>query len=244
MARPSRSSDVRTARWSLSRYLDDSRDGGNALLLTLPLVLAYQVGLLFRRGAARNAADAWISDLLLKVGPFATLAVNLSLCAVFLLVALRRRRPASPVGLILPVLAESAIYAALLAPAVHALSGRRLSADGGGPGAAAFDAVVLAVGAGFYEELIFRLGALAGTYWICRRLLFIGPRGAVGVALAASSVAFSLFHHLGSGAEPFTAGAFLFRAAAGALLGVLFVLRGFGVVCYTHALYNLMVRFG
>ena len=246
MGRATKSATARRASaraWSLERYLEASRDGGNSLLLTLPLLLAYQTGQLFRSTPTRNAADAWIAEFLLRFGKAASFSVCLALVVAFVVVALRRRRPASPVGLLLPVVAESALYAAALAPAVRLLCGRRLAADGGGV-ASAFDAAVLALGAGFYEELVFRLGVLAGTFWICRRLLVVGPHGSIAVALATSSVAFSLFHHVGAGAEPFTLGAFVFRAAAGALLGVLFVLRGFGVACYTHALYNLMVRFG
>jgi hypothetical protein len=226
-------------RTALVRYLAESREAGNALVLTLPLLLLYQAGLLFRQGTSVNAAHALVESILVQFGRGASLCVSLALCAVMVGVAIRKRRPATPIGLFLPVVAESAAYAAFLAPAVHALAGRRLSADGGaGDG---FDAAVLGIGAGFYEELVFRLVGVAGGYWILRRLVGLGERQAAVVALLVSAFAFSFFHHVGPGAEAFTTGAFVFRFAAGTLLGLLYVFRGFGVVCYTHALYNLMV---
>lgn len=242
MTAPNRKTSRPRARGKgiLSRYLAESREAGNALVLTLPLLLAYQAGLLFKRGNAVNAAHALVEDVLVRFGRGASLIVSLSLCAVMVVVAVRKRKPATPVGLFLPVVAESALYAAALAPAVYALAGRRLAADGGG-GIDGFDATVLGLGAAFYEELLFRLVGVAGGYWLLRRVFVLGERQAAVVALLVSAACFSLFHHVGPGAEPFTTGAFVFRFAAGSLLGLLFVFRGFGVACYTHALYNLMV---
>lgn len=230
-------------RWAaLRRYADESRAERNALLLTVPILLAYQAGLLVRGPGAVNAAHAMVEDVLLRFGRPASVVVSLALTVVFVLVAARKRRPASPAGLFLPVVAESSVYAAALAPAVHALAGRRLAADSGARDA--FDAAILALGAGFYEELIFRLVGVAGGYWVLRKLFRAGERSSAVAALVLSAVAFSAFHHVGPGAEAYTTSAFLFRFAAGNLLGLLFVFRGFGVACYTHAIYNLMVRFG
>jgi hypothetical protein len=54
-----------------------------------------------------------------------------------------------------------------------------------------------------------------------------------------AALAFSFFHHVGHGAPPLRRDVFVFRAAAGILLGFLFVVRGFGVAVYTHALYDV-----
>ncbi len=227
----------------LARYLSESREAGNALVLTLPLLLAYQAGLLFMRSGSVNSAHAMVESVLIRFGRGASLIVSLILCVLMVVVAVRKRKPATPVGLFLPVVAESTLYAAALAPAVYALAGRRLAADGGGS-TDGFDAAVLGLGAAFYEEFLFRLVGVAGGYWLLRRIFVLGVRQAAVAALLISAFAFSMFHHLGHGSEPFTTGAFVFRFAAGSLLGLLFVFRGFGVACYTHALYNLMVTGG
>jgi membrane protease YdiL (CAAX protease family) len=220
-------------------YLEESRDGGNSLLLTLPVLLAYQAGLLLYPNGPSNAAHALVENLLLKIGPRASMIANLLLCAVFVFVARRRRKAASPFGLLLPVFVESAAYAAALAPAVRALSRSALAM--GGLRDEPLRGVVLALGAGFYEELIFRLICVSGGYWVLRRAAGFGPRTSAVAALVVSGALFSAFHHVGPGSEPFTIGAFVFRFAAGNILGLLFVLRGFGVACYTHVLYNVAV---
>ena len=61
----------------------------------------------------------------------------------------------------------------------------------------------------------------------------------VVAAVLLSAVAFSWFHHVGPGAEPPELQIFTFRAVAGAALGALFVLRGFAVVVYAHAVYDV-----
>jgi hypothetical protein len=76
-----------------------------------------------------------------------------------------------------------------------------------------------------------------------------GSRGVDGILAGAilvicSSAAFSLFHHVGPGAEPFEIGRAVYRFVAGLLLGGLFVLRGLGVTAYTHAAYNVYLVLG
>jgi membrane protease YdiL (CAAX protease family) len=61
----------------------------------------------------------------------------------------------------------------------------------------------------------------------------------VAVAIVLSAVVFSLFHHLGAGAPPFSRPQFVFRVFAGVVLGVLFAVRGFGVCVYAHAMYDV-----
>ena len=97
-----------------------------------------------------------------------------------------------------------------------------------------------AVGAGLYEELLFRLTLLPLAYGLFR-LLRCGPRGAGLLAVVASSLLFALCHHLGPGGEAPRFGPFLFRAAAGCVLAGLFWARGFGVAVGTHAAYDLLV---
>jgi hypothetical protein len=46
---------------------------------------------------------------------------------------------------------------------------------------------------------------------------------------------------VGTSGEPFDVPVFAFRTVCGALLGLLFIVRGFGVTAWTHSLYNVMV---
>lgn len=99
--------------------------------------------------------------------------------------------------------------------------------------------MALALGAGIYEELLFRLGIFSFTLWFTRKVLPAKPYVHQGLALAVSAALFSGFHFLGM--EPFSTLAFVQRFYAGLLLGAIFSWRGIGVVVYTHAFYDLFL---
>jgi membrane protease YdiL (CAAX protease family) len=102
--------------------------------------------------------------------------------------------------------------------------------------------MTLAVGAGIYEELLFRFFLISLLILIFDKLAG-GKRPVYAVlAVALAAILFSGFHYLG-GREAFTFDSFIFRFYAGVILGMLFVLRGIGVTSYTHALYNLLLIF-
>jgi Type II CAAX prenyl endopeptidase Rce1-like len=227
------------AAWTLRRYAQESRSLGNSALLTAPVVLAYEVGLLILGDrAVRNAADALIDQGLTALGRTAALAINLLVLAAFLVYAFKSApRKATPFGLLAPVLLESALYASLLAPALMII-GRRMMASPEPSGVA--EGVVLALGAGFYEELVFRLAAVGGVLVALERGLRVTSGWATVAVLFAAGIGFSWFHHAGAGGERFEAPVFVMRAVAGILLGGLFLLRGFGVACYTHVIYDIL----
>ena len=99
--------------------------------------------------------------------------------------------------------------------------------------------LVGSLGAGIFEELVFRLGLMSLIVWLWLQLakaldLPKAPGGVLAVVI--SALLFSWHHHLG---EPFEMGVFLFRTMAGVILGFLFWFRGFGVCVYTHAMYDV-----
>ncbi len=226
--------------FTLQRYLRESSTGSASILLTAPVVLLYEIGLIATGARTRNAAHVLVNDLLTQLGRPGTLILNVTVLIAILVAAfVPRRRLASPVGLIVPVVLESTIYACILAPLVLLMSGRSLSI-GGLPTDPRIEATVLSLGAGFYEEVLFRLAGVAGLYLPLRRVLHLSQFWAVSIPLFLSSFLFALFHHVGLASEPFVARVFAFRFLAGVLLGGLFVIRGFGVACYTHVIYDLL----
>jgi membrane protease YdiL (CAAX protease family) len=108
----------------------------------------------------------------------------------------------------------------------------------GGSGAP-LDVLVISAGAGFHEELIFRLVIMGGLAWLLTGVM--GQRRAWLVALVVSSLAFSIAHHIGPAGEAFTFGAFVYRALAGAFFALVYQIRGFAVAAWTHALYDVYV---
>jgi hypothetical protein len=52
---------------------------------------------------------------------------------------------------------------------------------------------------------------------------------------------FSAFHYVGPLGDTLELGSFTFRMVAGLLLSGLFLLRGFGIAAWTHALYDVFL---
>jgi len=106
--------------------------------------------------------------------------------------------------------------------------------------------VVTGVGAGIYEELVFRLILICALMVLFQDILGIGHRNAIMLAVLVSAALFSAHHHiifvngrLGRTA-PFTWPEFGFRTAAGVYFAVLFAIRGFGITAGTHAFYDII----
>ena len=116
-------------------------------------------------------------------------------------------------------------------------------AEAGSPGRAGFaQLLVLSVGAGVYEELVFRLFGFAALHLLLADVLRLPSRAAGVGTIALSAVAFAGYHHVGfAGAEPFDAGVFAFRTAAGVWFGAVYAARGFGVAAGCHAAYDVLV---
>ncbi len=96
------------------------------------------------------------------------------------------------------------------------------------------------VGAGVYEETLFRL-MLVPAFYATLRLLQMPQVLASSWAVTASALLFALAHHAGMPGEPFTWYAFIFRWMAGVFFAWVFVLRGFGIAVGTHTAYDILV---
>jgi membrane protease YdiL (CAAX protease family) len=108
------------------------------------------------------------------------------------------------------------------------------------PSHQALGQVISFVGAGIYEEILFRLVLFTGLIWLLRWLCIPGKVDATVAALASGAL-FSYAHHIGPYGEPFNDFVFLFRMAAGVYFAAVYRLRGFGVAVGTHALYDVIV---
>ena len=67
------------------------------------------------------------------------------------------------------------------------------------------------------------------------------PLAAGVVATLAGALVFSAFHYIGPYGDRLELGSFAFRTVAGVLFSGLYLLRGFGIAAWTHALYDLML---
>lgn len=225
-------------------YWSWSRDPAVGLFAVLPLWLLYEGLRLLLAPDERNGAEALLSEAVRLVGPrgFALMRVVFA-CLVLACATsiLHRRVPWLRVTLVNAL--EGIVYALILGPLAGALeltSARVLHTGTPLTGVLLRD-LVGSLGAGIFEELVFRLMLLSVLALLLMRAAeaFALPRAlGVAVALVLSALLFSLFHHIGPGTPPIEQRVFVFRTMAGLVLGLLFVLRGFGVCVYTHALYD------
>jgi hypothetical protein len=228
------------------------------LAFILPLLIAYEAGVVYFGGhsadALRAGADAWVRQGLATFGltdrwllPFGLL------CALLGWQAVDRRDWRFSPGVLLGMILESA----LLAVALIGLSklvdlGFARLEEPGILAASSPDPTISPVtrhplapvvgflGAGLYEEALFRLALIPLLYWTLR-LAFMPRLLACTLAVTASSLVFSLAHHAGVPGEAFTWFAFVFRWLAGIFFAWVFVIRGFGIAVGTHAAYDLLV---
>jgi hypothetical protein len=231
-------------------YLAATRHPWPCLLFLLPLLLAYEAGVVWLGGTQpdtlRNGADTWLRWGLHSFGLGQLYGLPVLLLVLFFTWAWLRRqdRPPDLAGLWLGMALESVALALLLWGLCRGL---RPTLDGLGialswtpPQPGVLGDVVSFVGAGIYEEVLFRLLLFSGLFGLLR--LALAPwLLAFVVASVGSAVLFAAAHHLGPFGEEFDGYVFLFRSLAGLYFAVLYQLRGFGVAVGTHACYDVLV---
>jgi hypothetical protein len=241
-----------------SRYWRQSRRPLASLAFVVPLLFLYEGGVvLLGAQAVRNGADVWLRQFLDLIG--FTQYFLLPTLTVGLLLAwhhLARDRWQLSAGVLYVMFAECAVLGlvllclarveGLIADAAlgggDAEQGLAMSLSLGGRGA--FLGRMLGyLGAGVYEEMLFRLLLFPPVLFLAARFL---PRPAwrVAGAVAVTSIIFSAAHYIGPHGDALDAFTFFFRFTAGAFFAVLFVYRGFGIAAGTHALYDIFVSVG
>ena len=245
---------------SRDSYWQLSRTPLTSLFFTLPLILAYEGGvLLLGRGSPRNGADVWLRHLLDALG-FGQYFL-LPLVTVLGLLAwqyLAHDRWRMSLAALPGMTAECVLWAVVLIGVgrlqqslwpfhqqfAHLAQPQweflQLHADAGFGWHAVLTRLVGFCGAGLYEEVLFRLLMLPIAVWAFERL-GCSPLSAGFWALLLSSLLFSAAHYVGPLGDSFSLYSFTFRAVAGLFFAMLFLARGFGIAAGTHFFYDLFV---
>jgi hypothetical protein len=237
-------------------YWRQSRAHRYSLLFALPLLVIYEVlAAVLGHGepqAIRNGADVLLKSafvaLLGRPGPlvFGVLLIGVSLWLVIRDMRAHGTR-LSP-RIFAGMMAESIVLALAFGIVVASITTRVLS-----PFAAlvqtpmqelgVWTQLMVSLGAGLYEELLFRVLLVGAIAALGRRAFGWRPVTAGAVAVGAGAIIFSAFHYLGPFGDPLDAGSFTFRLIAGIFFSALFVTRGFGITAWTHALYDVFLLF-
>jgi membrane protease YdiL (CAAX protease family) len=235
-----------TPRSGLRAWLSQRHDPLTSLLLTIPVFLLYHLGILLPFVRTRNGVDLVTSATfaLLEQSLLGYLALTLGYCAaIAIAVAVLRKRGTIHKSELLPMLGESAILAALMSLTVGWATARLFDWQVGPPAMNPVEKLVMAAGAGFHEELVFRVLLFGGGTFALAKLTPLGERTSAMIVAVVSSLLFSAIHYVGPFGDPFTIVSFGFRFLAGLYLAAVYRFRGFAVAVYTHAIYDVIVFF-
>ena len=235
-------------------YWAKTRAPRHSLTFALPLLLLYEALAFFLSGDAmvgvRNGADVLLKSAFMALGGRSGLTVfGVLLFGVGSGLVLRDRKRNGPIEgrLFVGMLAESLVYAFVLGGLASTITSLLLGRLGcglavGGLRQFGFPTqIMISLGAGLYEELVFRVLLVSGLAAAGRTLLGWKPAVSAVVATIIGAVIFSGFHYIGPYGDPFQLDSFTFRAVAGLIFSGLYLSRGFGIAAWSHALYDVIL---
>jgi hypothetical protein len=235
------------------RYWAESRAHRYSLLFALPLLLLYELleAIAPTRsggGVVRNGADVLLTSLFTAVlGPRGPLVFMALVIGGALVLVWRDRRGAAPLRLnvfgtmLLEAMVLALCFGFVIGAATVQLVGPLRSLAAGSPlEGPTLARLTLSLGAGLYEELLFRV-VIVALISNGLRLLGFGQLLAGVVAVIAGALLFSAFHYIGPFGEPLRLESFVLRTLAGLAFSALYLTRGFGITAWTHALYDVAV---
>ncbi len=236
-----------------SGYWQASRAPRYSLLFALPLLVFYQtLAVLLAHGPrpVRNGADVILQGLFTAVaGTWGPLLFMVCLIGAGLWLVGRdlhahgsRLRAAVFAGMV----GESVLLALLFGLVVGSVTSGVLGSLQALTLSVARDLdwwtrLMVSLGAGIYEELLFRV-VLVGLLAVTGRALLGWRPATAGVAATLLGAAiFSAFHYMGPYGDRLQLYSFVFRMVAGLFFSALYLLRGFGITAWTHALYDVLL---
>lgn len=247
------------------RYWRTARAPRYSLTFAFPLLVAYEALAITLShdslAGVRNGADVLLKGVFVLLGGrYGLLAFGALLVGAGAVLVWRDRRRSGPIEarVFAGMAAESVLYALGFGLVTGTLTGLLLGGLGTAAAAAPLAAgtgavqermglatqLMISLGAGIYEELLFRVLLVGVLAWAARRLFGWRPAAAGTFATVAGALTFSAFHYVGPYGDRLELGSFTFRTIAGVLFSGLYLLRGFGITAWTHALYDAFLALG
>ena len=229
----------------MSQYLTVSKSPLYSFIFTLPLFLLYEVGIFLISSRdidqLRNGADVLMRQVLESFGIYGMYGFGGTFLIGFLIAFIRQKKNLRTSEIesrfLLIMFIESIVWATLLVimmikiPTFLSLSNEDHL----------IQQVVLAIGAGIYEEFVFRVLLISGLAILFGLIFNWGEFGKTFLSVIISSAIFSIFHFFGSYGDTFSFPLFFVRFFAGIFLAMIYIFRGFGITAYAHSIYDLFV---
>ena len=229
----------------------------NCLVFLLPILVLHQIGILIFAIPSQsgeplvNAAFAMLSGVLSLFGATALYLPGLIVVLTLLIWHLVENYPWKVrARTILGMAIESFLFAwpilvlgAIAQPTQSDLA-VALSATATNPPDTLIGQAVLMIGAGIYEELLFRLALISLLALLLTKIGSLSREYALFFAAIASALLFGVYHfYFSPEMVPFDWHRFSFYFLAGVYFTGLYVLRGFGITVGAHIIYDLIVLF-
>lgn len=234
-----------------SQYFKDTNTLLYSYLSVLPLFILYEVLIIISQpdsaAIVRISVDVWFKSIFMMLGVDA-LSFTFYLAAIAGAVILYKSRyrltsikPVYFFWMLLEAVFYAILFALMISTAVTLLL--NMMPDGSFASFTKLQLLALSLGAGLYEELFFRVILVGVLVWLFSRI-FEKKWIVYFIAAILAATLFSAVHYIGEYGDSFTLGSFLFRFLFGLALNVIYVIRGFGMAAWTHALYDIIVVLG
>ncbi len=227
------------------KYWINTRTPLYSFLFTVPLFFIYEIGIFLTSSSdmvsMRNGADALMRQILSAFGMNGFYWMGVIFFLGFILVFIYQKQYWYDMEVnseFLPLmLAESMAWAMGLYFFMSNVYILLMNPNG----SILIQQVTLAVGAGIYEEILFRVILIAAIGGILGFIFQWSDMLKNWVAMVIAAGIFSSFHFIGEYGDYFSFNIFMVRFFAGILLGILYFMRGFGITAWTHAIYDLII---
>ena len=228
-----------------SNYWSETHTPLYSFIFTMPLFLIYEIGVFTISSSnlplLRNGADVLMRQLLEVFGIYGVYGFSGTFLFGFIIAFLRQKKSLMTSSIrgeyLLTMLFESIGWAILLTISMIWFPNLLMSVKEG----ILIQQFVLAIGAGIYEEFVFRVIIITGMIYVLGFVFQWGNLAKKGGGVFISAILFSIFHFVGPYGEDPRIDLFTIRFIARLILGTIYVFRGFGIAAYTHTIYDLFV---
>jgi len=247
----------------LRGYADRSRRPLHILIYLLPLIIAYELGLALLLRSDQQVltieAHRWLIHFFDVAGIARQTGLHLggaAIVAILITWHLLRRDPwrieARTIGLMaieaialtVPLLvlgrllAETRLAGVDLADLALVVGEANETTAGGALRPSA--ALTISIGAGLYEELMFRMVLIAVLHTIAVDVFKTSHAFGAAIGVLISAIAFTAYHPLQLADGSVSMQRLVFYFLAGLYFAGVYVWRGFGIVVAVHALYDIV----
>jgi hypothetical protein len=246
-------------------YWHEARRPLPTLAFVLPFLLAYEIGVTWldlQPDALRNGADSWMRTWMSSIGlPVGWVLPGLLIVGLLSWQMLGRHPWRVSFDTLTGMFGESLLFALLMIVGGQSLSvlfrnqGFETLQTAGPDNASPGTRAISFLGAGIYEEMLFRLALIPLVFYLLRTLL-IPRKLSIVASVLVSSVVFAGAHYLDPQATLSLGGlnaaygrvadnpdlwyGFTFRLLAGLTFALLLLVRGFGITVGCHAMYDVL----